>query len=212
MTISELTLNPAKVSEVARHHALSPQQLFGWRRLLRRAPETLPPAPDSTQPFFLVSEADGVIDHFHVARDKRPDRGGYRAKARTIGDKIRVCTVSFFGVQHGGEVFDLHPLQLCNPPLLRGDRRDHTNRRRSLRTTSAARVTRLSEMPEAIEPRVCIEHGAMVNFLHMSASFGTNWGTPPPNDQSMSAFPTKEIMMSDGAIPQAVSSSSHSRL
>ena len=32
------------VSEVARRHALSPQQLFGWRRLLRRAPDTLPPA------------------------------------------------------------------------------------------------------------------------------------------------------------------------
>ena len=34
----------ASVSEVARRHALSPQQLFGWRRLLRRAPERLPPA------------------------------------------------------------------------------------------------------------------------------------------------------------------------
>ena len=33
----------ATVSEVARRHALSPQQLFGWRRLLRRAPEVLPP-------------------------------------------------------------------------------------------------------------------------------------------------------------------------
>jgi len=33
----------ATVSEVARRHAMSPQQLFGWRRLLRRAPETLSP-------------------------------------------------------------------------------------------------------------------------------------------------------------------------
>ena len=37
----------ASVSEVARRHALSPQQLFGWRRLLRRTGEdlSLPPSP-----------------------------------------------------------------------------------------------------------------------------------------------------------------------
>jgi len=29
----------ATVSDIARRHVLSPQQLFGWRRLLRRAPE-----------------------------------------------------------------------------------------------------------------------------------------------------------------------------
>ncbi len=41
----------ATVSEVARRHAMSPQQLFGWRRLLRRAPETLaPPAAPTFVP------------------------------------------------------------------------------------------------------------------------------------------------------------------
>ncbi|PZN92400.1 MAG: IS66 family insertion sequence hypothetical protein [Hyphomicrobiales bacterium] len=42
------------VSEVARRHALSPQQLFGWRRLLRRAPE--PPS----SPMFVPAVVDTV--------------------------------------------------------------------------------------------------------------------------------------------------------
>ena len=47
----------ATVSEIARRHALSPQQLFGWRRLLRRAPETLPPA---SLPTFVPAVVDAA--------------------------------------------------------------------------------------------------------------------------------------------------------
>jgi transposase len=44
----------ATVSEVARRHALSPQQLFGWRRLLRRAPEP------ASSPMFVPAVVDAV--------------------------------------------------------------------------------------------------------------------------------------------------------
>jgi len=45
----------ATVSEVARRHALSPQQLFGWRRLWRQAPEALPQA---SAPMFVPAVID----------------------------------------------------------------------------------------------------------------------------------------------------------
>ena len=47
----------ATVSEVARRHALSPQQLFGWRRLLRQAPEALPRA---SAPMFVPAVIDAA--------------------------------------------------------------------------------------------------------------------------------------------------------
>jgi len=47
----------ATVSEVARRHALSPQQLLGWRRLLWRASETLPPASFPTFGLAVVDTA-----------------------------------------------------------------------------------------------------------------------------------------------------------
>nr|WP_067254792.1 transposase [Methylobacterium sp. CCH7-A2] len=42
------------VSEIARRHALSPQQLFGWRRLLRQAPEP------ASSPMFVPAVVDAV--------------------------------------------------------------------------------------------------------------------------------------------------------
>ena len=44
----------ATVSAIARRHALSPQQLFGWRRLLRRAPEP------ASSPMFVPAVVDAV--------------------------------------------------------------------------------------------------------------------------------------------------------
>ncbi|WP_376989365.1 transposase [Bosea sp. R86505] len=44
----------ATVSAIARRHALSPQQLFGWRRLLRRAPEL------ASSPMFVPAVVDAV--------------------------------------------------------------------------------------------------------------------------------------------------------
>jgi transposase len=44
----------ATVSEIARRHALAPQQLFGWRRLSRRAPEPASP------PMFVPAAVDAV--------------------------------------------------------------------------------------------------------------------------------------------------------
>ncbi|CAH1696398.1 hypothetical protein CHELA1G11_40094 [Hyphomicrobiales bacterium] len=44
----------ATVSEIARRHALSPQQLFGWRRLFQRAAEP------ASSPMFAPAAVDAV--------------------------------------------------------------------------------------------------------------------------------------------------------
>lgn len=70
----------ATVSEVARRYALSPQQLFGWRRLLRRAPETLPPA---SLPTFVPAVVDAARPAPETVR--QPATRRRRAVARSSG-------------------------------------------------------------------------------------------------------------------------------
>jgi transposase len=49
--VAESLAEGAVVSEVARRHGLSPQQLFGWRARLRDAVRDPAPSPDSTPAF-----------------------------------------------------------------------------------------------------------------------------------------------------------------
>jgi transposase len=49
--VAESLAEGAVVSEVARHHGLSPQQLFGWRARLRDAVKGSAPSPDATPAF-----------------------------------------------------------------------------------------------------------------------------------------------------------------
>jgi len=65
----------ASVSEVARRHALSPQQLFGWRRLLRRAPEPVP--------MFVPAVVDATRSEPETVR--QPTTRRRRAVARPSG-------------------------------------------------------------------------------------------------------------------------------
>ncbi len=70
----------ATVSEVARRHALSPQQLFGWRRLLRQAPEALPQA---SAPMFVPAVIDAARPA--PAPAKQPAARRRRTVARPSG-------------------------------------------------------------------------------------------------------------------------------
>jgi len=64
----------ATVSEVARRHAMSPQQLFGWRRLLRRAPETLSPL---SGPMFVPAVIEAAV------AEPKPARQSAKRRRRT---------------------------------------------------------------------------------------------------------------------------------
>jgi transposase len=69
--IIEETLAPgAVVSEVARRHGLSPQQLFGWRRHARR-PEEARSEPVAFVPAVLVSAAEQPACEPHPRRSRR---------------------------------------------------------------------------------------------------------------------------------------------
>lgn len=52
--VAESLAEGAVVSEVARRHGLSPQQLFGWRARLRAAVKGSAPSRDATPPFVPV--------------------------------------------------------------------------------------------------------------------------------------------------------------
>ena len=64
----------ATVSEVARRHAMSPQQLFGWRRLLRRARETLSPL---SGPMFVPAVIEAAV------AEQKPARQSAKRRRRT---------------------------------------------------------------------------------------------------------------------------------
>jgi transposase len=49
--VAESLAEGAVISEVARRHSLSPQQLFGWRARLRDAVKGSTPSPDATPAF-----------------------------------------------------------------------------------------------------------------------------------------------------------------
>ncbi|MGH6742895.1 MAG: IS66-like element accessory protein TnpA [Bradyrhizobium sp.] len=71
--IVEETLTPgAVVSEVARRHELSPQQLFGWRRQARELTAT---STDPAQPLFVPAVVEALLPERTVRR-----RGGKRRR------------------------------------------------------------------------------------------------------------------------------------
>ena len=67
--IVEETLAPgAVVSEVARRHGLSPQQLFGWRRQAR---QPIAPRTDPTAPQFVPAVIEAELPEATVRRRSR---------------------------------------------------------------------------------------------------------------------------------------------
>lgn len=88
--IVEETLVPgAVVSEIARRHGLTPQQVFTWRRQARRLPR-----PMADNPPFVPAVVDAVVPAAAVgqerttARKTKPDVGGIEIEAE--GVTIRV--------------------------------------------------------------------------------------------------------------------------
>lgn len=78
--IVEETLCPgAVVSEVARLHGLSPQQLFGWRRQARQPPEA---TAGEDAPLFVPAVVDAALPAQAV---RRRGRGRTRQVDRTAG-------------------------------------------------------------------------------------------------------------------------------
>ena len=77
--ILEETLAPgAVVSEVARRHGLTPQQLFGWRRAARRPAEN---GDDSGSPRFVPAVVEAANPE--PVRKRRKPRGANRSGEAT---------------------------------------------------------------------------------------------------------------------------------
>jgi transposase len=69
--VAESLAEGAVVSEVARRHGLSPQQLFGWRARLRAAVKGSVPSPDATPSFvpaIVENEPPSPAAPVHTAR------------------------------------------------------------------------------------------------------------------------------------------------
>ncbi|WP_354062034.1 MULTISPECIES: transposase [unclassified Bradyrhizobium] len=89
--IVEETLVPgAVVSEIARRHGLTPQQVFTWRRQARRQP-----APMANDPQFVPAVVDAMAPVAVAGRERKtarrkvkPDVGGIEIEAE--GVTIRV--------------------------------------------------------------------------------------------------------------------------
>ena len=78
--IVEETLAPgAVVSEVARRHGLSPQQLFGWRRQAR---QPIAPRTDPTAPQFVPAVIEAQLPEAPV---RRRSHSAMRQADRTCG-------------------------------------------------------------------------------------------------------------------------------
>jgi transposase len=89
--IVEETLAPgAVVSEVARRHGLTPQQVFSWRRAARRLPEG---GDDSGSPRFVPAVVEEAkVAPAPVRRQRRPRR------ASRSGDATGLIEVEIGGV------------------------------------------------------------------------------------------------------------------
>jgi len=95
--VVEETLAPgAVVSEVARRHGLSPQQLFGWRRQAR---ELTAAGPEPTAPLFVPAVVEAPLPERPVRR-----RSGKR-DADPVGGfiEIEIADVTM-RVGHGADV------------------------------------------------------------------------------------------------------------
>ena len=77
----------ATVSDVARRHAMSPQQLFGWRRLLRRAPETVSPL---SAPTFVPAVIEAAVAEPKPARQSAKHRRRMRRASGRSSDGIEI--------------------------------------------------------------------------------------------------------------------------
>jgi transposase len=88
--IIEETLAPgAVVSEIARRHGLTPQQLFGWRRQVRQSASV---AADREAPRFVPA----VVDRPTPSRPVRRRRGRQRGRHPDLG--VSVIEVEIDGV------------------------------------------------------------------------------------------------------------------
>jgi transposase len=74
--VAEIASSGNSVCEIARRHGLSPQQLFGWRRLLRDAE--------------AASAESGRLHFVPAAVDADPPAVASRSKAQTIAGTIEV--------------------------------------------------------------------------------------------------------------------------
>ena len=87
--IVEETLVPgAVVSEIARRHGLTPQQVFTWRRQARRLP-----TPMADDPQFVPAVVDAMVPAVAVGRERKiarrkatPDVGARRCDAQAHCD------------------------------------------------------------------------------------------------------------------------------
>lgn len=92
--IVEETLAPgAVVSEIARRHRLSPQQVFTWRRQARRLP-----TPMADDPPFVPAVVDAMAPAVAVGRKTarckaKPDVGARRCDAEGIEIKAEGVTI-----------------------------------------------------------------------------------------------------------------------
>jgi len=92
--IVEETLAPgAVVSEVARRHGLSPQQLFGWRRQAR---QPIAPSTDTRVPQFVPAVIEAALPEATVRRRSRSamrqtDRTCGIIEIELVGVTVRVC-------------------------------------------------------------------------------------------------------------------------
>src|SRR5271167_846327 len=79
--IVEETLVPgAVVSEVARRHGLSPQQLFTWRRQARRLP-----TPMADDPPFVPAAVEAKVPAVAVGQSQERAVRWIRRRCRTLG-------------------------------------------------------------------------------------------------------------------------------
>ena len=91
--IIEETLAPgAVISEVARRHGLSPQQLFTWRRQARRHPVAAnpDPAPAFVPAIVDASAPERADGRRRPSRRRRPDHIGGIIEVEIDGVTIRV--------------------------------------------------------------------------------------------------------------------------
>jgi transposase len=91
--IVEETLTPgAVVSEIARRHGLTPQQVFGWRRAARRPVEG---GDDTGSPRFVPA----VVDEAKPAPAPEPDRRQRRPRRSSrTGDDAGLIELEIGGV------------------------------------------------------------------------------------------------------------------
>src|SRR5438128_4852382 len=88
--IEETLIPGAVVSEIARRHGLTPQQVFTWRRQARRLP-----TPVADDPPFVPAVVDAMVPTVAVGHERKtaqskakPDIGGIEIEAE--GVTIRV--------------------------------------------------------------------------------------------------------------------------